>query len=280
MMVQSAPEGEPRFICSMAEHNDLCAVFARAFGNDRFDPLDPFDEMVYVIGHHDRGWDDLDAAPVLDEASGMPRGLGTAPVPGSTQTGRKSPDVNEKRHAFCGLLSSMHCWGLYNARYGYSEFRVRPGQSTSIPVPDHLVTETEAMLADERARQERLKAVLAADPESAGWVEERHLIKCYKQLQFFDTLALYFNLRHPDERGEEIYVHVPMTIDEDATIRLDHVAGDRYVLDPFPFAGERLEVSCRGRYFEAVSGGGNGADLAAMLWQGPTTEQTYVLTPA
>ena len=48
MMVQSAPAGEPRFICSMAEHNDICGAFARAFGNDRFDSLDPFDEMVYV----------------------------------------------------------------------------------------------------------------------------------------------------------------------------------------------------------------------------------------
>ena len=44
--------------------------------------------------------------------------------------------------------------------------------------------------------------------------------------------------------------------------------------------GDRLEVSCRGRYFEAVSDDAEPADLAAMLWQGPTTEQTYVLTPA
>ena len=280
MMVQGAPEGEPRFICSMAEHNDLCGAFARGFGNDRFDALDPFDEMVYVVGHHDRGWDDLDAAPGLDDATRMPRGLGTARVPGSVETGRKSPDFNEKRHAFCGLLASMHSWGLYNARYGYSEFRVRPGHSTSVPVPDHLADETEAMLADEIARQDRLKAALAADPETARWVEDAHLVKCYKQLQFFDTLALYFNLRHADQRGEEVYVHVPMTVDEDATIRLDRIDGDRYGLDPFPFAGDRLEVTCRGRYFEAVSGDGVPDDLAASLWQAPGAEQTYVLTAA
>jgi hypothetical protein len=279
-MVQSAPAGDKRFICSMAEHNDLCGAFARAFGNDTFDRLDPFDEMVYVVGHHDRGWDDLDAAPVLDPDTGMPKGLGTAPVPGSTQTSRNSPDFNERRHAFCGLLSSMHSWGLYNARYGYSEFRVRPGGSTSIPVPDHLKDETDAMLSGEIARQERLKAKLAADPETARWVEEAHLVKCYKQLQFFDTLALYFNLRHRDERGEEIYVHVPMTIDRDATIRLWRIDGDTYGLDPFPFAGDRLEVRCRGRYFSAVPELDEPDKLAEMLWQGPTSEQTYVLTAA
>ena len=279
MMVQSAPAGEPRFICSMAEHNELCGDFARAFGNDRFDSLDPFDEMVYVVGHHDRGWDDLDAEPVLDAATGMPCGLGTAPVPGSTGTGRNSPDFNENRHAFCGLLSSMHSWGLYKARYGYSEFRVRPGGTTSIPVPDHLTEETDAMLAAEIARQDRLKAALASDPGTARWVEDAHLVKCYKQLQFFDTLALYFNLRHRDERGEEIYVHVPMTVERDATVRLDRVAGNRYSLDPFPFAHDSLKVTCRGRYFEAVPES-EPEDLAGMLWQAPTAEQTFVLTAA
>ncbi len=280
MMVQNAPAGEPRFICSMAEHNDLCGAFAHAFGNERFDSLDPFDEMVYVVGHHDRGWDGLDAAPKLDIDTGMPRGLGTAPVPGSTQTARNSPDFNEKRHAFCGLLASMHSWGLYEARYGYSEFRVRPGGSTSIPVPDHLREETDALLAAEIARQNRLKAQLDSDPETARWVEEAHLVKCYKQLQFFDTLALYFNLRHADERGEEIYVHVPMTVETDTSVRLDRIAGDRYILDPFPFAGDSLEVSCRGRYFAAVSGADEPDDLADMLWQAPTADQTYVLTAA
>ena len=279
MMVQSAPAGEPRFICSMAEHNELCGDFARAFGNDRFDSLDPFDEMVYVVGHHDRGWDDLDAEPVLDAATGMPCGLGTAPVPGSTGTGRNSPDFNEKRHAFCGLLSSMHSWGLYEARYGYSEFRVRPGGTTSIPVPDHLTEETDAMLAAEIARQDRLKAALASDAETARWVEQAHLVKCYKQLQFFDTLALYFNLRHRDERGEEIYVHVPMTVEQDATVRLDRVAGNRYSLDPFPFAHDSLKVTCRGRYFEAVPES-EPEDLAGMLWQAPAAEQNFVLTAA
>lgn len=280
MMVQSAPADQPRFICSMAEHNELCGQFARGFGNDRFEKLDPLDEMVYVVGHHDRGWDDLDAAPVLGSDSGMPHGLGTAPVAGSTQTARFSPDFNEKRHAFCGLLSSMHSWGLYKARYGYSNFAIRPGGSTSIPVPPHLEDEANTMLAGEIARQERLKATLAADAETARWVEEAHLVKCYKQLQFFDTLALYFNLRHPDERGEEIYVHVPMTVDEDATVTLDRVSGDRYSLDPFPFDGEVLEVTCRGRYFAPVADGGAPDDLAAMLWDAPWDAQTFVLTPA
>ena len=148
------------------------------------------------------------------------------------------------------------------------------------PCPEAFVTLAERLAdaAGEIARQERLKATLGADPETARWVEDAHLVKCYKQLQFFDTLALYFNLRHADERGEEIYVHVPMTVDDDATVRLDRVSGDRYSLDPFPFNGEMLEVTCRGRYFAPVADGDEPDDLAAMLWRGPRAGQTYVLT--
>ena len=36
-------------------------------------------------------------------------------------TSRLSPDFNERHHPYCGLLSSMHSWGLYNGRYGLSK---------------------------------------------------------------------------------------------------------------------------------------------------------------
>ena len=70
------------------------------------------------------------------------------------------------------------------------------------------------------------------------------------------------------------------TAEIDTSIRLNRLAGDRYSLDPFPFAGDNLEVTCQGRYFAAVSGTDEPEDLAGMLWQSPTADQTYLLTPA
>jgi hypothetical protein len=49
MMTQTAPEGEPHFVITMAEHTELCGQLARAFGNDHFERLDPFEEIVYVV---------------------------------------------------------------------------------------------------------------------------------------------------------------------------------------------------------------------------------------
>lgn len=280
MMVQSAPPGEPRFISTMVEHNDLCGQFARAFGNDRFERIEPYDEMLYVISHHDRGWDERDAKPVLDPEAGVPFGIGGGPVLDGLATSRKSPDFNERYHAYAGLLSSMHSWGLYNARYGYSKFSTRKGGSVSIPIKADYEKETRAMLDHELARQQRLKAKLAADPATRGWVEDRHLTQNYKQLQFFDTLALYFNLRHESERGEETYVHVPMNAETDETVTIRPAGGGTYALDPFPFAGDRVEVFNHGRYFKPVAKGAAAADLAAALYGLPPAVQVYTFVPA
>ena len=277
MMIQTAPAGEPRFICTMKEHNALCGQFVRAFGNDAFERPEPYDEMVYVVSHHDWGWADADESPHLDPKSGFPCGLGTARAPEAIETNRLSPDFNERNHPYCGLLSSMHSWGLYNARYGFSDFRVRPGGSTSVPVDDQTAAETEAMLSHELDRQERLRVALEADPATRAWVEEKHLTQNYKQLQFFDTLALYFNLRHESERAEEVYVHVPKSAEEDATVTMRPLGDGVYSLSPFPFAGDVLEATCQGRYLAPLPDGEPPGDLGAVLRSLPPAEQVYTL---
>ncbi len=216
MMVQGVPEGEPHFLCLMREHNAFCGQLVRAFGNERFERCEPFEEMVYVVSHHDYGWDAFDAKPEMDSKSGLPRGIGaSAPALGNGVTGRLSAEVNEEHDSYCGLLASMHSWGLYNARYGCSEFRVRPGGSTSIPIPDSgpVKDAVGGMLEGEVRRQERLKAEIGGQPGRRDWVEDAHIIQNYKQFQFFDTLALYFHLRHETERAQEAFVNVPMSID-------------------------------------------------------------------
>lgn len=276
MIIQSAPPGEKRFVCTMVQHLDLCEQFVRAFGNDEFERPEPFDEVVYTVGHHDRGWDDIDAHPILHPASGFPCGIGTGPVPGGFVTTRQSPDFNQARHAYCGLLASMHSWGLYRDRYGFTEFHP-PGGGTSIPIPPPHKDKIEALLEAEIDRQKRLTAELSADPGTAGWVEEKPLMRNYKILQFMDTLALYFNLSHRGARGEERFVHVPKSGDEDATVTMRPIGGDDYAVSPFPFAGDALEARCTGRYVEPIADGTEPDDYAATIFSQPESQQTYRL---
>ena len=275
MMIQNGPNGEPRFISMMAEHNELCEQFARAFGNTRFETPDPFEETMYVIGHHDRGWDKFDASPVLDPISGFPAGVGGAKGPGGAATTKLSPDYNQAYHDYCGLLASMHTWGLYHARYGFSDFRVRQGGSTSVPISPELAEETNAILAGEIERQDALKEKIGANPATASWVEETNLYRNYKLLQFCDTLALYFNLRHESERVVEVFTHVPETTTSETSVTVTPKGNNTYSFAPFPFKGDSLQIHSKGRYFTAKSWGSTPTDLGSHIAGLPIDEQVF-----
>jgi Protein of unknown function (DUF3891) len=66
MIIQTAPAGEPRLAVMMHEHTALSGQFARAFGNDRFEPVWPHDLMCFIVSHHDAGWAEFDRDPVTD----------------------------------------------------------------------------------------------------------------------------------------------------------------------------------------------------------------------
>jgi hypothetical protein len=277
MISQTAPEGEPHFVLTMAEHTEMCGQMASAFGNDRFEPPAPFEQVVYIVENHDRGWDPYDANPGLDPTTRVPYIMARTPTPDAVKTNRGSPDFNEAHHPYCGLLSSMHSWGLYNGRYGF--FVPRTQTTTSISVADVHRPLIDAMLAYEEARQARLKAALAANPATHDWVEERHVFQNYKQLQFFDTMSLYFHLRHAGERGAESYVHVPLNAETDTAVALKKIDDRVYSLDPFPFAGDRLTIICRGRYVMPFPPDFPSERVGAVLRELPADRQTYELVP-
>ena len=270
MMIQTAPEGAPRFAIKMDEHTALSGQFARAFGNENFEPVEPLDVLLYMISNHDKGWAVFDAAPKTDPKTGLPYNLVDTPVEDITKTSTASPDHHENRHPYCGLLSSMHSWGLYNGRYGMSDKVL----IDSIPPKDrHLV---DRMLEGELKRQAQLKARLAKDPKTAAWIEEGHVFQNYKQLQLFDTLALYFNRTHEAARGEMRFEHVPMNAHEDATITIRPVEPAVYALSPYPFGESPATFEFSGRYI-APSDRGADTDWSAVFAAAPLEWQQFKL---
>src|SRR5262249_61939238 len=119
-----------------------------------------------------------------------------------------SSEFNQRQQPLWGLMSSMHSWGLYNGRYGLSSMVL----IDKIPAHDRPLVQR--MLDGEIDRQKRLKAELAQDPKTSAWIEDKRLFQNYKQLQFFDTLALYFNRSHPPERGEVQVEHLHLSRDQ------------------------------------------------------------------
>lgn len=263
MIVQSARAGEPRFVITMAEHTTLAGQAARAFGNDVFEPVSPADEVLYIVENHDAGWADLDREAPRDDATGLPYNLVETPFKMIIKTSAGSPDFNARRHPYCGLLSSMHSWGLYNGRYGMSDHVLLDSLAEANRAA------ADRMLDAELERQDRLKAELATDPVTASWIEPGHLMQNYKQLQFFDTLALYFNCRHEGAREAQAFNHVPLNAGEDTSVSIEPLGGARYRLAPYPFAEDGIELSFTGRYLRPGDDGA-ATDLADI----PTSTQS------
>lgn len=270
MIIQTAPAGMPRLAVMMHEHTALSGQFARAFGNAEFEPIAPLDLVVYIIGHHDAGWAAFDRDPATDPATGLPYNLTETPAEHIAPTSKGSPDFNSRHHPYCGLLSSMHSWGIYNGRYGLSKMVL----VDRIPPEGRPIVN--AMLAQELARQDQLKAELARTPETAGWIEEKHLFQNYKQLQFCDTLALYFNRVHASERVAQAFEHVPMSRDHDTTVTVTPRGDGVYGLAPFPFACTGATFAFAGR---AISPGQNEqpGGWPKVLASAPTEWETFKL---
>ncbi len=131
------------------------------------------------------------------------------------------------------------------------------------------------MLAGEEARQERLKSILRADRESASKVDESNLMHSYKQFQFFDTLALYFNRIHDGAREKAVFPHVPMSATRDVDVTITPMSEDRYEASPWPVYGESLQVSFEGRYMQPAASGTKTASEASKL---PIEKQVVTLS--
>ncbi len=253
MIVQSAETNDAHFVICQTDHAAVSAELARAFGNERFAPLDPADLMAFVVAHHDDGWSELDAQWLQDPATGLPYNLVKTPLDKLVRTGSGSPDVNEAHHPFCGIISSMHTYGLYHGRYGLSSFMFID------LMPEELQPYVEKMLANELQRQERLKTQLSAEQSS-----DQFLFHNYKLLQFFDTLALYFQTMHPEARIEATFENVPRALGDDVSIELRPKSGTHFMLDPWPFSAETVEVSTAGRYLRPQPQSGNLREIAQL----------------
>jgi len=103
------------------------------------------------------------------------------------------------------------------------------------------------MLDGELERQKRLKGEIGKDPRTSCCLDEKRLFQNYKQLQFIDTLALYFNRTHREERRPQTFQHVPLSANDDTEVTIAPREEGAYALSPFPFAAEGAEFAFAGR---------------------------------
>jgi hypothetical protein len=72
MIVQRVPTGQAATIIRNVDHAVAAGALARAFGNERFSPIEPARLMAYVAENHEEGWRAVDDAPVRNPRRDCP----------------------------------------------------------------------------------------------------------------------------------------------------------------------------------------------------------------
>lgn len=268
MIVQSAVESQPHFIVTMAEHSLLAGQIARAFGNDCFEPIAPLSEMLYLIDHHDRGWFELDAFPSVNPETGLPWHLPNTPNALKVMTMMKSVNFNQAHHLYCGLLASMHMWGIYHGRYGLSD------NALIDTIPNAYKDEFNKQFVLLEQRQTWLETQLKQDLNTQHWLQ-RYLWQNYRQLQFFDTLSLYFNCTCESQRQPETFTQVPTSATTAQTVTIEPVNNNQYRMTPFPFKQQTVSLRFKGQYLMPAKR--EQPELCQALADSPVGEQVVQL---
>jgi hypothetical protein len=227
-------------------HAWLSGQLARAWGNERFDPPEPREEVVLGAEQHDIGWAQFDLDPRLNAETGLPRSFLELTVDEQLAIWRGAPDrlVSQSLHA--ALVVSMHGCAL-------SELRIAGGAEEPA---------LRAHVDEERARQRRLRETLG--------LSEAQAERTRRQMWTWDGLSLAlclgwcpFTVREVPARDGRVEIELRDRGDGPST------------LDPWPLRTDRVELRCEGR--RLASGYGDHAELARAFVRAPPVTLTFVL---
>lgn len=234
MIVSRRPEG--LVLVRQVDHQDQCALMARAWGNPAFARVAPFGPVIDAAAWHDEGWRSWEEAPRT--RSGAPVDFAEIDRPTHVALYREGIDAARARDPRTGLLVSMHGQGLYEGRGGLD-----PG-----PPPPRTEREpvVQAFLAEQDAVQDELRRAIGEGPELVAWAWA-----AYRLLQTWDALSLHLTWRGLVAGRQLTLPQVPREAG-DAGIDL-HVSPDgprSCTLSPWPFSSDEVVLPVRARVLE------------------------------
>ena len=216
MLVRLDDEGA--LAIGQLSHSWLSGQLARAWGNDRFPPPDPREEIALGAEQHDIGWARFDLEPRLNPQTGLPRNFLELSVEEHLAIWRDAPELLLTQSLHAALVVSLHGSSL-------SELRAQAAPRQAQPLQAHI--------SDERARQARLCAVLG--------VSDAELERTRRQMWTWDGISLALCSQWRPFTAKDVPSHDGL-IDVELRDRADGAV----TLDPWPLASERVEVRCEG----------------------------------
>jgi uncharacterized protein DUF3891 len=207
-------------------HAWISGQLARAWGNARFGPLEPYEEVCLAAEQHDIGMAAWDLAPSRNPDTGLPHSFMQMPLAVHMELWRAAPPRLLRQSRYAALLVSRHGSRLYEAR-------------DASALADADAQAVRSFLNDGRRFQEQLLASLGSDP-AAG---ERLYARNSQLIWIWDFLSLALCLGWAPDAAR----NVPTA---EGFVDLDLRPTDhphRLMLDPWPFAHETVTVRCEGQ---------------------------------
>ncbi len=226
-------DGEAVIAIPQPSHSWLSGQLARAWGNDRFAPPSPFEEVCLGAEQHDIGWLTWEAEPVLEPESGRPKTFMQVGPETHTQLWRDGVRRAGIYGRYAALLVSLHADTIYGRFFRFDK---------AAPEEARLVR---AFLDEQHAFQQATIASLRADPLTAPDAEDGAIDRNRLTIAALDWISLHVCWGVKDDvRIPE----VPVAGDERTEMRLrPGAAPEEIVVEPWPFRPERLAVRAEGR---------------------------------
>jgi hypothetical protein len=219
MLIREEPDGGFLAI-GQASHAWISGQLARAWGNERFGAVEPWEEVCLGAEQHDVGWAEWDLAPKPDPETGRPHTFISLPLPEKLELWSRAARKVISQSRYAALLVSMHGTALFE--------RFPP----SDPDGQALV---QSFLAEQRALQAKLGQGFAPDQ-----------VRRNQKLVFaWDYISLALCLGWAPAKVKDVPAadSVPVTLE----------LGEQGELHPWPFRDELLELRADARRIGAGS---------------------------
>lgn len=210
-----------------ASHAWISGQLARAWGNERFPPPDPHEEVCLAAEQHDVGMAAWDLAPTRNPETGLPHSFIEMPVSVHLELWRNGPPRLRSQSRYAALLASMHGSRLYELR-------------DLTRLSSEHVDEVRAFLAEQRDFQQQLLRSLHGDEATRAAATPDAVARNSQLIWIWDFLSLALCLDWAPCTAHAVPGN-------DGPVELNVEPGP--ILDPWPFADATrpLTVRCEGR---------------------------------
>jgi hypothetical protein len=244
-------------LITQLDHAALAGVLAEHWGNQRFEVPTPRDALLRAAGHHDDGWLELDSIPAFNSDQARPAHFTELPLTTTRGPYGRGVESVYERDLHAGVLVSMHWSGFFTSRWGAGG-----DWASDDPLALEVVSSQEARWVP-ALREAWGNSGRRSQFDANTW-------HAYEVLQAVDLLSLGLGLMDlaPAPDGDPLRVERTLgTIDQQPgqrsisavptgagtateTVVLRPLGEDCLEVDPWPFAGDALDVSVPRRTIE------------------------------